>query len=129
MTPQHFGRRHQRLRLTPDHFRPANMPTRLRRGRDDTGVGRQMPGSRANFAKGRGLRTNTLLGLRGWRVTLRSVGTALLICADGDEAVHTNEACPRDFNRNPRWSPATLPEVTAADVEAYFDPVDDDLRF
>jgi enoyl-CoA hydratase len=34
-----------------------------------------------------------------------------------------------DKDRNPNWSPATLAEVTAADVEAYFKPVDDDLNF
>ncbi|WP_156764634.1 enoyl-CoA hydratase/isomerase family protein [Mycobacterium sp. 1081908.1] len=34
-----------------------------------------------------------------------------------------------DKDRNPKWSPATLAEVTAADVEAYFAPVDDDLKF
>ncbi|MDM4140320.1 MULTISPECIES: enoyl-CoA hydratase/isomerase family protein [Mycobacterium] len=34
-----------------------------------------------------------------------------------------------DKDRNPKWSPAELPDVTAADVEAYFAPVDDDLSF
>lgn len=34
-----------------------------------------------------------------------------------------------DKDRNPKWSPAQLAAVTAADVEAYFAPVDDDLRF
>ncbi|MBW0015336.1 enoyl-CoA hydratase/isomerase family protein [Mycobacterium sp.] len=34
-----------------------------------------------------------------------------------------------DKDRNPKWSPATLAEITAGDVEAYFAPVDDDLRF
>ncbi|MGB8387749.1 enoyl-CoA hydratase/isomerase family protein [Mycobacterium sp.] len=34
-----------------------------------------------------------------------------------------------DKDRNPKWSPATLAAVTAADVDAYFAPVDDDLRF
>ncbi|OBG65288.1 MULTISPECIES: enoyl-CoA hydratase/isomerase family protein [unclassified Mycobacterium] len=34
-----------------------------------------------------------------------------------------------DKDRNPKWSPATLGAVTAADVEAYFTPVDDDLSF
>jgi len=34
-----------------------------------------------------------------------------------------------DKDRNPTWSPATLADVTAADVEAYFAPVDDDLSF
>jgi enoyl-CoA hydratase len=34
-----------------------------------------------------------------------------------------------DKDRNPKWSPATLAEITAADVEAYFAPVDDDLSF
>jgi enoyl-CoA hydratase len=34
-----------------------------------------------------------------------------------------------DKDRNPKWSPATLHEVTASDVEAYFTPVDDDLGF
>ncbi len=34
-----------------------------------------------------------------------------------------------DKDRNPKWSPATLAAVTAADVEAYFAPVDDDLTF
>jgi enoyl-CoA hydratase/carnithine racemase len=32
-------------------------------------------------------------------------------------------------DRAPKWSPATLAEVTRADVEAYFEPVDDDLSF
>jgi enoyl-CoA hydratase len=34
-----------------------------------------------------------------------------------------------DKDRNPTWSPATLDAVRAADVEAYFVPVDDDLKF
>jgi enoyl-CoA hydratase len=34
-----------------------------------------------------------------------------------------------DKDRNPKWSPAQLSAVTAADVEAYFSPVDDDLSF
>jgi enoyl-CoA hydratase len=34
-----------------------------------------------------------------------------------------------DKDRNPKWSPASLAEVTAAEVEAYFAPVDDDLKF
>ncbi|HTX97299.1 MAG TPA: enoyl-CoA hydratase/isomerase family protein [Mycobacterium sp.] len=34
-----------------------------------------------------------------------------------------------DKDRNPKWSPASLAAVTAADVEAYFAPVDDDLSF
>ncbi len=34
-----------------------------------------------------------------------------------------------DKDRNPKWSPATLAEISAADVEAYFEPVDDDLSF
>ncbi|HEX5255020.1 MAG TPA: enoyl-CoA hydratase/isomerase family protein [Mycobacterium sp.] len=34
-----------------------------------------------------------------------------------------------DKDRDPKWSPAQLPAVTAADVEAYFTPVDDDLSF
>ncbi len=33
-----------------------------------------------------------------------------------------------DKDRNPKWSPA-LAQVTAADVEAYFAPVDDELKF
>lgn len=34
-----------------------------------------------------------------------------------------------DKDRNPKWSPATLAAVNAADVDAYFAPVDDDLSF
>ena len=34
-----------------------------------------------------------------------------------------------DKDRNPKWSPASLPEVSAADVDAYFAPVDDELTF
>lgn len=34
-----------------------------------------------------------------------------------------------DKDRNPKWSPAKLSDITAADVEAYFAPVDDDLTF
>jgi enoyl-CoA hydratase len=34
-----------------------------------------------------------------------------------------------DKDRNPKWSPASLPQVSAADVEAYFAPVDDELKF
>ncbi|MGE2815433.1 enoyl-CoA hydratase/isomerase family protein [Mycobacterium heidelbergense] len=34
-----------------------------------------------------------------------------------------------DKDRNPKWSPATLAAVSAADVDAYFAPVDDDLSF
>jgi enoyl-CoA hydratase len=34
-----------------------------------------------------------------------------------------------DKDRNPQWSPASLAQVSAADVEAYFAPVDDELTF
>ena len=34
-----------------------------------------------------------------------------------------------DKDRNPKWSPASLAAVTAADVEAYFAPADPDLTF
>jgi enoyl-CoA hydratase len=34
-----------------------------------------------------------------------------------------------DKDRNPKWSPASLSEVSSAAVEAYFAPVDDDLTF
>jgi enoyl-CoA hydratase len=34
-----------------------------------------------------------------------------------------------DKDRNPTWSPASLAEVSSADVEAYFTPVDPDLTF
>lgn len=34
-----------------------------------------------------------------------------------------------DKDRNPKWSPPTLSAVTAADIEAYFAPVGDDLSF
>ncbi len=34
-----------------------------------------------------------------------------------------------DKDRNPQWSPAALAAVTAADIDAYFAPVDDDLSF
>ncbi|MGA9491437.1 MAG: enoyl-CoA hydratase/isomerase family protein [Mycobacterium sp.] len=34
-----------------------------------------------------------------------------------------------DKDRNPKWSPASLAAVTAADIEAYFAPVDDELTF
>ncbi|BBX72365.1 enoyl-CoA hydratase/isomerase family protein [Mycobacterium shinjukuense] len=34
-----------------------------------------------------------------------------------------------DKDRNPTWSPATIDEISAADVAAYFAPVDDDLSF
>lgn len=34
-----------------------------------------------------------------------------------------------DKDRNPKWSPATFAAVSAADIEAYFAPVDDDLSF
>jgi enoyl-CoA hydratase len=34
-----------------------------------------------------------------------------------------------DRDRNPKWSPASLTEVTDADVEAYFAPVENELMF
>jgi enoyl-CoA hydratase len=34
-----------------------------------------------------------------------------------------------DKDRNPKWSPASLAQVSAADIHAYFAPVDDDLTF
>jgi enoyl-CoA hydratase/carnithine racemase len=34
-----------------------------------------------------------------------------------------------DKDRNPTWSPASLADVTAADVESYFAPADPDLTF
>ncbi|GFG55483.1 3-hydroxyisobutyryl-CoA hydrolase [Mycolicibacterium agri] len=34
-----------------------------------------------------------------------------------------------DKDRNPKWSPASLAEVTADDIEAYFAPQDPDLTF
>lgn len=34
-----------------------------------------------------------------------------------------------DKDRNPKWSPASLADVTVADVADYFKPVDDDLTF
>lgn len=34
-----------------------------------------------------------------------------------------------DKDRNPKWSPASLAEVTVAEVAEYFKPVDDDLTF
>ena len=34
-----------------------------------------------------------------------------------------------DKDRNPKWSPANLAAVSAADIDAYFAPVDDDLSF
>jgi enoyl-CoA hydratase len=34
-----------------------------------------------------------------------------------------------DKDRNPTWSPASLSEVSTADVDAYFAPVDDELTF
>jgi enoyl-CoA hydratase len=34
-----------------------------------------------------------------------------------------------DKARNPKWSPVSLAAVSAADVDAYFAPVDDDLKF
>ena len=34
-----------------------------------------------------------------------------------------------DKDRNPKWSPASLAAVSAADVDAYFAPVEDDLTF
>ncbi len=34
-----------------------------------------------------------------------------------------------DKDRNPKWSPPTLAAVSAAEVDAYFAPVDDDLSF
>jgi enoyl-CoA hydratase len=34
-----------------------------------------------------------------------------------------------DKDRNPKWSPASLAQVSKVDVEAYFAPVDDELTF
>jgi enoyl-CoA hydratase len=34
-----------------------------------------------------------------------------------------------DKDRNPKWSPSSLSAVSAADVEAFFAPVENDLSF
>jgi enoyl-CoA hydratase len=34
-----------------------------------------------------------------------------------------------DKDRNPKWSPPSLAQVTEADVEEYFKPADPDLTF
>ncbi|WP_174518166.1 enoyl-CoA hydratase/isomerase family protein, partial [Mycobacteroides abscessus] len=34
-----------------------------------------------------------------------------------------------DKDRNPQWDPKTLSDVTAADVDEFFQPVDDDLEW
>jgi enoyl-CoA hydratase len=34
-----------------------------------------------------------------------------------------------DKDRNPSWSPTSLAEVSAADVDAYFTPAEPDLTF
>jgi enoyl-CoA hydratase len=50
-------------------------------------------------------------------------------CSRSHDLVEGIRAQIIDKDRKPKWSPATLAEVSAADVDAYFAPVDDDLSF
>lgn len=59
--------------------------------------------------------------IQDYRVSSASVRSHDLVEGIRAQLVHKD--------RNPNWSPATLAAVTAADVEAYFDPVEDDLSF
>jgi enoyl-CoA hydratase/carnithine racemase len=59
--------------------------------------------------------------VQDYRVTSASVRSHDLLEGFRAQIIHKD--------RNPKWSPATLAEVTAADVEAYFEPVEDDLTF
>jgi enoyl-CoA hydratase len=51
------------------------------------------------------------------------------VCSRSHDLVEGIRAQIIDKDRNPKWSPASLAEVSAADVDAYFAPVDDDLSF
>lgn len=46
-----------------------------------------------------------------------------------DDLVEGIRAQLVDKDRNPTWSPATLAEVSAADIDAYFAPAEPDLNF
>jgi enoyl-CoA hydratase len=59
--------------------------------------------------------------IQDYRVSSASVRSHDLVEGIRAQIIHKD--------RNPKWSPATLAEVSAADVEAYFAPVDDDLTF
>ncbi|MGO9927229.1 MAG: enoyl-CoA hydratase/isomerase family protein, partial [Mycobacterium sp.] len=50
-------------------------------------------------------------------------------CARSHDLVEGIRAQIIHKDRNPKWSPATLAEITSADIDAYFAPVDDDLSF
>jgi enoyl-CoA hydratase len=50
-------------------------------------------------------------------------------CSRSHDLVEGIRAQIIDKDRKPKWSPAKLADVSAADVDAYFAPVDDDLSF
>jgi enoyl-CoA hydratase len=50
-------------------------------------------------------------------------------CSQSHDFVEGTRAMVIDKDRNPKWSPASLAAVTAADVEAYFAPADRELEF
>jgi enoyl-CoA hydratase len=59
--------------------------------------------------------------IQDYRVSSASVRSHDLVEGIRAQIIHKD--------RNPKWSPATLAAITTAEIEAYFEPVEDDLTF